>query len=64
METENVKLEWPNDGLARIASEAAGLNERVEDIGARRLHTIMEQVLEDLAFRADEESGSTGAALN
>lgn len=31
----------------------------MEDIGARRLHTIMEQVLEDLAFRADEESGNT-----
>ena len=59
METENVTLEWPGDGLARIASVAAGLNERVEDIGARRLHTIMEQVLEDLAFRADEESGNT-----
>ncbi|HUP27976.1 MAG TPA: ATP-dependent protease ATPase subunit HslU, partial [Chloroflexia bacterium] len=59
METENVKLEWTDEGLGRIAAVAADLNERVEDIGARRLHTIMEQVLEDLSFRADEESGNT-----
>jgi ATP-dependent HslUV protease ATP-binding subunit HslU len=59
METEGVDLKFTNDGLQRIASVAAGLNERLEDIGARRLHTIMEQVLEDLSFRADEEKGQT-----
>ncbi len=59
METEGVTLKFTGDGLARIASVAAGLNERLEDIGARRLHTIMEQVLEDLSFRADEEKGNT-----
>jgi ATP-dependent HslUV protease ATP-binding subunit HslU len=59
METEGVKLEFAEDGLSRIASVAAGLNDRLEDIGARRLHTIMEQVLEDLSFRADEEQGQS-----
>ena len=59
MDTEGVDLKFTNDGLARIASVAASLNERLEDIGARRLHTIMEQVLEDLSFRADEEKGKT-----
>jgi ATP-dependent HslUV protease ATP-binding subunit HslU len=59
MQTEGVDLKFTDDGLSRIASVAAGLNERLEDIGARRLHTIMEQVLEDLSFRADEEKGNT-----
>jgi ATP-dependent HslUV protease ATP-binding subunit HslU len=59
MKTEGVDLEFSPDGTARIAEVAAELNGRVEDIGARRLHTIMEQVLEDLAFRADEEQGNT-----
>ncbi|MDQ6695290.1 MAG: ATP-dependent protease ATPase subunit HslU [Chloroflexota bacterium] len=59
MKTEDVDLQFTGDGLNRIASLAARLNERTEDIGARRLHTIMEQVLEDLSFRADEESGNT-----
>jgi ATP-dependent HslUV protease ATP-binding subunit HslU len=59
MQTEGVGLEFTDDGLERVASVAATLNERLEDIGARRLHTIMEQVLEDLSFRADEEQGNT-----
>ncbi len=59
MQTEGVALQFSEDGTARIARLATELNERVEDIGARRLHTIMEQVLEELAFSADEESGTT-----
>jgi ATP-dependent HslUV protease ATP-binding subunit HslU len=59
METEGVNLEFAPDGLERIAAVASELNERVEDIGARRLHTLMEQVLEDLAFTAEEQQGST-----
>jgi ATP-dependent HslUV protease ATP-binding subunit HslU len=59
METEGVKLEFTESGLERIASVASELNERVEDIGARRLHTLMEQVLEDLAFTAEEQQGCT-----
>jgi ATP-dependent HslUV protease ATP-binding subunit HslU len=57
--TEGVELEFTPDGLERIAGVANDINERLEDIGARRLHTIMEQVLEDLSFRADEEKGNT-----
>ena len=56
--TEGVELEFTPDGLERIAGVADHINERLEDIGARRLHTIMEQVLEDLSFRADEEKGN------
>lgn len=59
MKTEGVELQFTEDGTRRIAEVATELNERVEDIGARRLHTIMEQVLEELAFRADEEQGNT-----
>ena len=59
MATEGVTLEFTADGLARIASVATELNERMEDIGARRLHTLMEQVLEDLAFTAEEQEGCT-----
>lgn len=59
LETEDVKLEFTSEGLARIAEVAADLNERVEDIGARRLHTLMEQVLEDIAFDAEDFVGST-----
>ncbi len=59
LETEDVKLEFTPDGLARIAEVAADLNERVEDIGARRLHTLMEQVLEDIAFDAEDYVGKT-----
>ncbi|MFL5734425.1 MAG: ATP-dependent protease ATPase subunit HslU [Chloroflexia bacterium] len=57
--TEGVELKFTPDGLERIAEVADDLNERIEDIGARRLHTIMEQVLEDLSFRADEQNGET-----
>ena len=59
LKTEGVELEFTEDGTRRIAEVASELNERVEDIGARRLHTIMEQVLEELAFSADEEQGNT-----
>lgn len=59
MQTEGVNLEFTDDGLGRIASAAYALNERGEDIGARRLHTLMEQVLEELAFDAEEHGGET-----
>jgi ATP-dependent HslUV protease ATP-binding subunit HslU len=57
--TEGVELRFDEGGLKRIAALATDLNTRMEDIGARRLHTIMEQVLEDISFRADEEQGKT-----
>ncbi len=59
LETEGVSLEFTRDGLARIAAIATDLNNRVEDIGARRLHTLMEQVLEEIAFSAEEHKGET-----
>ena len=53
--TEGVELEFTNDGLDEIAEVAWRVNEQTENIGARRLQTIMERVLEDVSFRAPEE---------
>lgn len=52
LETDGVSLEFTPDGLHEIASISHRMNERVEDIGARRLHTIMERVLEEASFAA------------
>ncbi|NOL49335.1 ATP-dependent protease ATPase subunit HslU [Pelistega europaea] len=59
METEGVKLEFTTDGLHRLAELAFDVNERTENIGARRLYTVMEKLLEDLSFDATSQSGST-----
>jgi ATP-dependent HslUV protease ATP-binding subunit HslU len=56
--TEGLELDFTEDGLAEIARLAFEINSRTEDIGARRLHTIMEQVLEDISFRASEMRGT------
>jgi ATP-dependent HslUV protease ATP-binding subunit HslU len=56
---EDVELEFSQDGLAEIARRAMEMNERVENIGARRLHTIIERVLEDINFSASEHAGMT-----
>jgi len=50
METEGIKLSFTSDALAEIAQSAARVNEMAENIGARRLHTIMEKVIEELSF--------------
>lgn len=52
-----MELEFSEDGVKAIAKFAASTNEKVEDIGARRLHTIMEKVLEDISFEADKFKG-------
>lgn len=52
--TEGVELHWPPDGIAEIARIAARVNAETEDIGARRLHTILEKLLEDVSFLAPE----------
>jgi ATP-dependent HslUV protease ATP-binding subunit HslU len=52
--TEGVELEWTPDAIEALARYAAMANERTENIGARRLHTILEALLEDLSFRAPE----------
>lgn len=59
MATEGVKLKFNKDGIARIASIAWEINERTENIGARRLHTVLERLLDDISFRATELADST-----
>jgi ATP-dependent HslUV protease ATP-binding subunit HslU len=54
LETEGVKLEFTRDALDAIANFAARVNEGTENIGARRLHTIMEKVLDDISFNAPD----------
>jgi ATP-dependent HslUV protease ATP-binding subunit HslU len=54
LETEEVKLEFVADGVRRIAEVACQVNERTENIGARRLHTVMERLLEVISFEAPD----------
>jgi len=56
--TEGVEVEFAADGLRRIAEIASHVNERTENIGARRLHTVMERLLETVSYDAAEQSGS------
>lgn len=55
--TEGVTLEFTDAGIARLAEVAAKVNEQTENIGARRLHTIMERLLESISFEAADKSG-------
>jgi ATP-dependent HslUV protease ATP-binding subunit HslU len=55
--TEGVKLEFSEEGVAAVASFAAQINSSVENIGARRLHTVLERVLDDVSFSAPDRSG-------
>ena len=55
--TEGVELKFTRDGIARIAEIAWQVNESTENIGARRLHTVMERLLETLSFEATEKKG-------
>ena len=57
--TEDVHLTFTEDGIARLAELAFDVNERTENIGARRLYTVMEKLLEDLSFDAMAASGNT-----
>ena len=57
LETEGVTLDFSKDGIEEIADTAAKVNERTENIGARRLHTIMERVLDDISFDAPDKQG-------
>jgi ATP-dependent HslUV protease ATP-binding subunit HslU len=56
METESVKMEFKADAIAEVAEIAALINERTENIGARRLYTIMERLVEEISFNAPEMS--------
>ena len=57
--TENVELTFTDDAINEIAHMAYVMNETMEEIGARRLHTVMETLLEDISFNADEYQGRT-----
>jgi ATP-dependent HslUV protease ATP-binding subunit HslU len=59
MTTENVTLAFTQDGVERIAEVAFQVNERTENIGARRLHTVLERLLENLSFEAPDSGGAT-----
>jgi len=57
--TEGVTIDFTEDGIAEIARLATEINERVENIGARRLHTVMERLVEDISFEATDREGDT-----
>jgi ATP-dependent HslUV protease ATP-binding subunit HslU len=59
--TENVHLDFKPDGIRRLAEIAFAVNERQENIGARRLHTVMERLLDDLSFHATRHTGESFA---
>jgi len=59
LKMEEVTLEFAEDGLQQMAKLATDMNERMENIGARRLHTIIEKVLEDINYNASEHQGET-----
>jgi ATP-dependent HslUV protease ATP-binding subunit HslU len=56
--TENVEVKFATDGVRRLAEIAFSVNEKTENIGARRLHTVMERLLESVSFDAAENGGS------
>src|SRR5690606_12237806 len=57
--TEEVHLAFTDEGIRRLAETAFAVNERTENIGARRLYTVMEKLLDDLSFSATANSGKT-----
>ena len=59
LSTEGVTLDFSEDAIRRMSFLAAEVNSRMENIGARRLHTIMETLLEEVSFEANELSGQT-----
>jgi len=59
MATEGVTLEFTPDGIDAIADTAVDVNSRIENIGARRLMTVLERVLEDISFEASDKAGQT-----
>ena len=57
--TENVTVEMTDDAVKQVAKIAAQVNEGVENIGARRLQTVMEKLFEELSFEAEDRSGTS-----
>jgi len=59
LKTEQVNVEFNDDAIERIAKAAWQVNEKTENIGARRLHTVMEKLMEEISYDASEQAGST-----
>ncbi len=59
LETEGVELKFNDDAVKEMARISQSSNEKMEDIGARRLHTVLERVIEEISFSADEHKGET-----
>ena len=59
LKTEQVAIEFSNDAIERIAKAAWQVNEKTENIGARRLHTVMERLMEEISYDASEKAGSS-----
>ncbi|MBT2920446.1 HslU--HslV peptidase ATPase subunit [Vibrio anguillarum] len=59
MKTEEVRIEFTEDGITQIAEAAWKVNETTENIGARRLHTVMERLMDEISFDATEKPGSS-----
>ena len=59
MDTEDVTLRFEDEAVVAIAALAAEINQNVENIGARRLHTVMEKLLEEISFTATDRGGDT-----
>ncbi len=57
--TEGVEIAFTADAVARVAALAAEVNEKTENIGARRLHTVMERLLDEISFDAPDRSGTS-----
>lgn len=57
LKTEGVEIEFTEDGISHIAESAFRVNEKAENIGARRLHTVLERLMDDISFNASERSG-------
>ena len=57
LKTENVDLEFKDDGIEMLAKISTEVNSSIENIGARRLHTIIEKVLDDISFNATDKAG-------
>ena len=59
LSTENVQVEFTDEGIRRLAEIAYSVNEKTENIGARRLYTVMEKLLEDVSFSAGQQDSTT-----
>lgn len=59
LDTEQVTIDFTDDALTKIAEAAWQVNEKTENIGARRLHTVMEKLMEEISFDASEKAGTT-----